>query len=219
MDNQIAVIFDMDGVISHTNPHHSKAFRAFFAKRNLFPTDAEFAKHMFGKSNSYIMSHFFNRTFSSEELKVMEDEKESLFREMYEPVVQPIDGLVAFINDLHAHGVKLGVATSAPYANLNLILGKIPILDKFSSIMASENVKNHKPDPEVYLASAENLGVPTNRCIVFEDSFSGVSAGINAGMKVVGILSSHTPSELPPCDLYLENYLQARFDTIYPLLN
>jgi beta-phosphoglucomutase len=219
MNNQVAVIFDMDGVISHTNPHHSKAFRAFFSKRNLFPTDAEFAQHMFGKSNSYIMSHFFGKTFTNEELKLLEQEKESLFRELYEPDVQPIDGLVAFINDLHAHGVKLGVATSAPHENLDLILGKIPIRDKFSSILASENVKKHKPDPEVYLSSAQRLGVPVDRCIVFEDSFSGVSAGINAGMKVVGILSSHTVDELPPCDLYLENYLQARFETIQALLN
>ena len=62
------MIFDMDGVICHTNPFHSMAFKEFFAKRNLFPTEEEFAAHMYRKSNSYIMSHFFGRKIEGEEL-------------------------------------------------------------------------------------------------------------------------------------------------------
>ena len=85
MNNEIAVIFDMDGVICHTNPYHSMAFRQFFSTRNLSPTDEEFALHMYGKSNSYIMSHFLQRVIEGEELLQLEDEKESLFREIYEP--------------------------------------------------------------------------------------------------------------------------------------
>mgnify|MGYP000985127908 CR=1 FL=1 len=157
MNKQIAVIFDMDGVICHTNPYHSLAFRKFFADRNLAPTDEEFAQHMFGKSNSYILSHFLQRKVEGEELQTMENEKESLFRELYAPHIEPIAGLIDFFNDLSAHDVKLGVATSAPRANLDLILGKVKIGGKLGSILASENVKNHKPDPEVYLTSAKNL--------------------------------------------------------------
>lgn len=218
MNKSIAVIFDMDGVICHTNPFHSKAFRVFFSSRNLSPTDEEFAEHMFGKSNSYILSHFLRRNISGAELLELEEEKESLFRELYEPHVDPIAGIVPFINELHDHGVKLGVATSAPYANLDMILGKVPIREKLSSLLASENVKMHKPDPEVYLTSARNLGVSPDQCVVFEDSFSGVSAAINAGMKVVGVLSSHTRNELPPCDLYVENYNEMTVEVIRGLV-
>lgn len=217
MNKEIAVIFDMDGVICHTNPYHSLAFREFFSTRNLNPTDQDFAEHMFGKSNSYILSHFLQRPVSGEELLQMEEEKESLFRKIYAPHIEPIQGILEFISDLKSHGVKLGVATSAPYTNLDLILSEVPIREKLSSVMASEDVKKHKPDPEVYLTSAKNLGVPPEQCLVFEDSFSGISAALNAGMPVVGVLSSHTIEELPKCNLYIDNYTGLSYDKIKTL--
>lgn len=214
MNNEIAVIFDMDGVICHTNPYHSLAFREFFSARNLAPTDEEFAQHMFGKSNSYILSHFLKRPVTGEEFLQMEEEKEGLFRKIYEPHIDPIAGIVNFIADLKRNGVKLGVATSAPRANLDLILTKVPIRAHFGSVLASEDVSKHKPDPEVYLKSADNLGVSPDQCLVFEDSFSGVSAALNAGMRVVGVLSSHTKEELPPCNFYIENYKGLEYSNI-----
>jgi len=214
MKNEIAVIFDMDGVICHTNPYHSIAFREFFATRNLSPTDQEFAEHMFGKSNSYILSHFLKRPVTGEELLQLEDEKESLFRKIYEPYVEPLKGFLPFVESLYTNEVKLGVATSAPRANLDLILSKVHIQPRLGSVLASENVKSHKPDPEVYLTSARNLGVSPWQCVVFEDSFSGVSAAINAGMKVIGVLTSHTPEELPPCDRYVSDYSHLTYKDI-----
>lgn len=218
MNKEVAVIFDMDGVICHTNPYHSLAFRTFFSGHNLNPTDEEFAQHMYGKSNSYILSHFFKRPVSGDELLQMEQEKEGLFRKIYEPHIEPIAGIIAFIADLAQNRIKLGVATSAPYANLELILGKIDIRHQLGSILASEDVKKHKPDPEVYLSSAKNLGVLPENCLVFEDSFSGVSAALNAGMKVVGVLSSHSKAELPPCSLYIEDYTDLSYNKISNLL-
>ncbi|WGQ11824.1 HAD family phosphatase [Pedobacter gandavensis] len=217
MNKEIAVIFDMDGVICHTNPYHSLAFRDFFALRNLAPTEAEFAQHMYGKSNSYIFSHFFDRPITGTELLELEEEKEGLFREIYKDHIEPIAGIEEFIADLENHGVKLGVATSAPYANLELILSKVAIREKLGSILASEDVKKHKPDPEVYLTSARNLGVTPDQCLVFEDSYSGISAALNAGMRVVGVLSSHTIEELPKCDLYINDYQELSYDKVIEL--
>jgi beta-phosphoglucomutase len=218
MNKEIAVIFDMDGVICHTNPYHSLAFREFFSARNLAPTDEEFAQHMFGKSNSYILTHFLKRPVTGEEFLQMEEEKEGLFRKIYEPHIEPILGIVEFISDLKNNGVKLGVATSAPRANLDLILGKVPLRRHFGSILASEDVKRHKPDPEVYLNSAINLGVSPQQCLVFEDSFSGVSAALNAGMRVAGVLSSHTKEELPSCDLYIDNYAGLYYEKVRSII-
>lgn len=217
MNTEIAVIFDMDGVICHTNPYHSLAFREFFSTRSLNPTDEEFAQHMYGKSNSYILSHFLKRPIAGTELLEMEEEKEGLFRKIYEPHIEPISGIIEFMSDLKSNNVKLGVATSAPYANLELILTKVDIREKLGSIMASEDVKKHKPDPEVYLTSAINLGMKPEQCLVFEDSFSGVTAALNAGMRVVGVLSSHTKEELPPCNLYIDNYTDLSYRKITEL--
>jgi beta-phosphoglucomutase len=217
MNHDIAVIFDMDGVICHTNPYHSIAFREFFSTRNIAPTDEEFAQHMFGKSNKYILSHFLKRPIEGEEFVALEDEKEGLFRKIYEPFVDPVAGFLPFVNDLAANGVKLGVATSAPLANLELILSKVDVRGLLGSILASEDVNKHKPDPEVYLKSAANLGLVPERCVVFEDSFSGVSAALNAGMKVVGVLTSHSKEELPPCNFYINDYVGLSYDKIKEL--
>jgi HAD superfamily hydrolase (TIGR01509 family) len=203
---QHAVIFDMDGVICHTNPYHTRAYKRFFAKRGLYPPEEEFAQHMYGKNNHYILNHFLGREIIGQEFIDMENEKEELFREMYVDEIVPIGGFIEFLESLKKAGFKTGVATSAPKSNLLLIMDSLGFKSKMESILASENVNHHKPDPEIYLRSAENLSVPPANCVVFEDSFSGVSAAKNAGMEVVGVLSSHTQDELPPCRLYIEDY-------------
>lgn len=213
-----AIIFDMDGVICHTNPYHSIAFKEFFAKRNLFPTEEEFALHMYGKNNSYILSHFLGRKIEGQELLDLEFEKESLFREIYKEQVNPISGFMEFFDSLKKEGLKTGVATSAPLANLELIAGTLSLIDRMESILASEHVTKHKPDPEVYLKSSYNLEVEPDFCIVFEDSFSGVTAAKNAGMKVVGVLSSHSKEELPVCDYYINDYIGLDVNRILSLL-
>lgn len=217
MMKNFAVIFDMDGVICHTNPYHSLAFQSFFGKRGLNPTNEEFSQHMFGKSNSYILKHFLGREIVGEEFKAFEFEKESLFREIYADNIETIPGYLDFLNSLKNKNIKTGVATSAPRANLDLIMNFLGFENQMESILASENVKKHKPDPEVYITSAINLNVPISNCVVFEDSFSGVTAALNANMKVVGVLSSHTKEELPACDLYIYDYSEINYQILFDL--
>jgi beta-phosphoglucomutase family hydrolase len=215
---QQCVIFDMDGVICHTNPHHVKAFEAFFNNYQIPYTEEEFEDHMYGKHNGYIMTYFFKRSIAGEELKKLEYEKESMFRDIYKDKVETIPHYLEFLTALKSRNFKTAVATSAPQENLDLIIKALKIEDKMDSMMSSKDVKLHKPDPEVYLKSAERVGVPPSDCIVFEDSFSGVTAAINAGMKVVGVLSSHTKEQLPPCDFYINDYSEVNVDKILDLL-
>ncbi len=207
----------MDGVICHTNPYHSKAFKISFEKRNLFPTEEEFMLHMYGKNNGYILSHFLGRKIEGEELAELEFEKESLFREIYAEEVDPIPGFMDFFNQLKKANLPTGVATSAPRANLELIIGSLQLTGLMDSKLASEDVSRHKPDPEVYLKSALLLGVNPENCVVFEDSFSGASAGLNAGMKVIGVLSSHRKEELPECHQYIEDYRNLSLEQVLSL--
>lgn len=162
--------------------------------------------HMYGKNNGYILSHFLGRKIEGQELCELEFEKESLFREIYQHHIDPIPGFLEFFQGLKKEGIKTAVATSAPYANLELIAGRLDLFPYLESALASEQVTRHKPDPEVYLKSAANLQLNPENCIVFEDSFSGATAGLNAGMKVVGVLSSHRKDELPDCHYYIEDY-------------
>ena len=215
---QQCVIFDMDGVICHTNPHHAKAFEAFFDKYKIAHSEQEFEEHMYGKHNGYIMSHFFKRPISGEELLRLEDEKEGMFREVYKDKVETIPHYMDFLSELKSRGFKTAVATSAPRANLDLIANFLKLDEKMDSMMSSEDLTAHKPNPDVYLKSAERVGVSPSDCVVFEDSFSGVTAGLNAGMKVVGVLSTHTEEQLPPCDFYINDYSEVNVKKVLELL-
>ncbi|MFC7523322.1 HAD family hydrolase [Parapedobacter sp. GCM10030251] len=217
MDNY-AVIFDMDGVIAHTNPHHAEAFKLFFDKYNVSYTDQEFEDHMYGKHNDYIMRYFFKRALSDAEIQHLADEKEALFREIYHANLTPIAGLPEFLSALKSQGFRLGVATSAPRANLDFILDGLALRPLMDSALSSEDVNAHKPDPEIYVKSAENLGVRSEDCVIFEDSFSGVTAATRAGAKVVGVLTSHTPGQLPPCQAYIHDYRDIDVARIHQLL-
>ena len=208
----------MDGVICHTNPHHVVAFEQFFDKYKVPYTNEEFEEHMYGKHNSYIMTHFFKRPIEGEELIALENEKEGMFREIYKDKVETIPNYLRFLDELKFHGFKTAVATSAPRANLDLISNFLKLDQKMDSMMSSEDVTMHKPNPEVYLKSAERVGVSPWDCVVFEDSFSGVSAGLNAGMKVVGVLSTHTKEQLPPCDFYINDYSEVNVKKVLELL-
>ncbi|WP_409151547.1 HAD family hydrolase [Sphingobacterium sp. BS-2] len=214
---ELAVIFDMDGVIAHTNPYHAKAFEAFFDKYQIPYSDEEFEKHMYGKHNSYIFTHFFKRPIAGQELLSLEKEKEGLFREIYKLEAKPIPYLPDFLSNLKDNEIKLGVATSAPLANMDLILDTLDIRNFFQSTLGSENVELHKPHPEVYLKSANNLNMDPQNCFVFEDSFSGVTAGLNANMNVIGVLSSHKKEDLPVCLDYIDNYKNMNVDKLKSL--
>jgi len=207
-NNGHAVIFDMDGVICHTNPYHVKAFEVFFGKYGIAYTQQDLERHMYGKHNSYIMSHFFQRPIGGEELAALDEEKEVLFREIYRDKVEAIAGYADFLRALRAAGFQTAVATSAPRANLDLIVDALGIRDAMDSLMSCEDVSQYKPHPEVYLKTAQNMGLPPAKCLVFEDSHSGVAAALNAGMKVIGVLSSHTKEELPPCGHYIRDYTE-----------
>ena len=217
MDNY-AVIFDMDGVIAHTNPHHSEAFKQFFDKYGVPYSEQEFEDHMYGKHNDYIMRYFFKRELVGSEIKRLADEKEALFRQIYAEHITPITGLREFLSSLKAAGFSIGVATSAPRANLDFIIDKLSLRSLMDSLLSSEDVGAYKPDPEIYLKSAVKLGVTPDNCVIFEDSYSGVSAAINAGAKVVGVLTSHTKDELPPCHDYIHDYRNMDYGRVEQLL-
>lgn len=217
--NKYAVIFDMDGVICHTNPFHAKAFEAFFDKYKITYTEKEFEQHMYGKHNSHIMTYFFKRPIHGEELAQLEFEKEAIFREIYKDKIETIPHYLDFLEDLKANDFKTAVATSAPRANMDLIIDTLNIRVKMNSLLGSENVILHKPHPEVYQKSAQNIGIEPSQCLVFEDSFSGITAGLNAGMKVVGVLSSHTKKQLPPCSAYINDYSEINAQLVMDIIN
>ena len=192
-----AVIFDMDGVLADTNPHHQRAWRQYYQQHGRTLSDAEFVAHVSGKHNRAILGHLFpDRRVSVADFDRLASEKEALFRDIYAPDIRPVAGLVAFLAVLRAQGVRLGVATSAPVENLDFVLDALSLRPFFEVLLHEKMVSNPKPDPEVYVMAMTALGVTAADTVIFEDSMTGIAAARASGARVVGVATTHTLAEL-----------------------
>ncbi|AHM62253.1 haloacid dehalogenase superfamily protein [Flammeovirgaceae bacterium 311] len=202
----IAILFDMDGVIVDSNPYHKLAFQAFLKQHNITLSDEELKTNVFGRTNKEIMSYIFSDDASPQQTEQWANEKEAIFRDLYKEDIKAVKGLHSFLQEIKERGIATAVGTSAPLANLDFVLDLLNIRQYFDVLVHSKDVTHGKPHPEVYLKAAAQLGVAPGNCIVIEDSLPGVQAGLNAGMKVIGITTTHTPEELQDTDLVIQDF-------------
>lgn len=190
-----AVLVDMDGVLADTNPYHKAAYRAFCARHGKHLSDAEFERHVFGRTNRAVLERLFGR-LSPASLRRYENEKEALFRRLARPRLRATPGAKRFFERLRRRRIPVALATSAPPANVRFLLNLTRLRKFFPVILDSRHVKKGKPNPEIFLKSARRLGVPASRCVVLEDSISGVRAARRAKMKVIAFTTTHSAREL-----------------------
>jgi beta-phosphoglucomutase family hydrolase len=205
-----AVIFDMDGTMVNNMEYHQIAWREFFKHHGINITDEEFKKSLSGKKNDKIFTTIFNRQLSPEEIQKYNEEKETLYREIYKKEIQEVNGLHNMINQLKKNKIQLAIATTAPKKNRDFILTALKLQNQFEVILGDEDVTQGKPSPEIYIKTAQQLGVAPEKCLVFEDSPPGVAAGKNAGMTVIGITTTHSPQELNRADYCINDYTNIR---------
>jgi len=202
-----AAIFDMDGTLIDNTPYHFKSWQALFKKYNKGEVTKErYYTEFSGVPVLETIRAVFGFDHSEAELEKLRDEKEELYRQEYAPYVAPINGLVDFLNGLKNAGVKMAMATSATVADVDFILEHIPIRKDFDEIVNTAMVSRPKPNPDIFLKAAEKLNTPPSQCIVFEDSFAGIRAGKDAGMKVVAITTAHKADTLHNADLVIDDY-------------
>ena len=113
--------------------------------------------------------------------------KEDLYREAFLPHRRPIPGLVEFLEGARDLEVKMAVATAASPRNMEFILDGLDLRQFFATVTTASDVKRGKPDPEMFLLSAEKLGIGSRNCMVFEDAIGGFEAAFRAGMRSIGI--------------------------------
>lgn len=198
-------IFDMDGVIVHSNPAHKKAIQVFCKKYNREVSDELLENKVYGRTNKEWIPEVFGEV-SPEELKKLADEKEQLFRNIFAPEENVVPGIPHFLEQLKGLGVPMAVATSAPVENLDYILSRLGIQEYFTALLDSSHVSIGKPDPEIYLKASNALKKAPGECIIFEDSVSGVEAGLQAGAVVIGVTTTHTEEELSSCHLVIKDF-------------
>lgn len=203
------VIFDMDGVIVHSNPAHKKAIQIFCKNHNQNVSQTFLENRLYGRTNKEWIPELFGDV-SADRLKELADEKEQMFRDMFTPEDNIVEGIRNFLDQLKEHGIPMAVATSAPGENADYILSHLKITHYFDEILDSSHVTTGKPDPEVYLKAAKALNKSPENTIVFEDSVSGVESGRRAGASVVGVMTTHTQEELSPCFLVIDDFIGLR---------
>ncbi len=195
--NITAAIFDMDGTLVDNSEVHLRAFAQFCARYGVTDWRAKIAG-IFGMGNDDIMRRILPEALIREKgLPALAEEKEALYRAIYAPEIQPVAGLREVLQALRESGVRCAVGSSGCRANVDFVLERCGIGDCFDAIVSGDRVTRCKPDPEIYLTAAAQLGVAPAQCIVFEDAAAGIESARRAGAGgIVAIATTLSRQEL-----------------------
>jgi len=156
------------------------------------------------------MRTLFGESLSQEDVDRLAGEKEELYRTIYRPTVKAAKGLVALLELAKAKGIRCAVASNGPLENIDFVLDETKIRVFFDVIVNASMVKAGKPAPDVFLKAAELLGKSIEECVVFEDSPTGIKAGVAAGIKVIGLITTHEPFELIGTEYNVADFTDSR---------
>jgi beta-phosphoglucomutase len=219
--NDKAAIWDVDGTLVDTAELHFQAWLDICREQGRDFTREDFAA-TFGQRNPEIIRTLFGERFSQKEIAELGDGKEVLYRSAASKGVELLPGARELVEELHRAGFVQAIGSSAPRANLELILRLTGIARFFAAIVSSEDTQRGKPDPQVFLLAAERLGVAPARCVVFEDAVAGVQAARAGAMKCVAVrcVGHHSEASLRQAgaDLVVETLEQVSVTDIAGLL-
>ena len=125
-----------------------------------------------------------------------------------------------FITDIRAHGVKCAIATSSNRQKMAYAMKNNPLIASlFDTILTAEDFAASKPAPDCYIRAAEVLNTPREECIVFEDAYNGLKAGMASGIYTIGLATGHSIEEIKPlCNYALSSFKGMTFEKIKSLL-
>lgn len=181
-----AIIFDLDGVICHTDEYHYQAWKSVADSLGI-PFDRQINHRLRGVSRMdslEIILEQYPGTLSQVEKEALADEKNDLYKE-YLKQMSPSDlsdEVRTTLDELRARGYKLAIGSSSK--NARFILNQLGLGTFFDAVSDGTNITRSKPDPEVFVKAAQMLDVPCAQCLVVEDAVSGAAAGKAGGMKV-----------------------------------
>ena len=195
-----AVLFDLDGVIVDTEGQYSLFWKQI--GEEYMPGMPDFALAIKGRTLTQIYDTYFpdaaDRAAITERLNAFE-------RQMDFPYIA---GAREFLEALQAQGVPTAIVTSSNCDKMACLYARHPeIKNLVTAVLTAEDARRSKPAPDCYLAAAERLGADISKCIVFEDSPSGLAAGRASGAFVIGVCTSLAATEIEPlCDAYIEDF-------------
>lgn len=216
-----AAIWDVDGTLVDTAELHFHAWQEVCCEQGRDFTRDDFAA-TFGQRNPEIIRKLFGERFNADEIAALGDRKEVLYRSAASKGVELLPGVRNLVEELHRAGFIQAIGSSAPRANLELILRLTGIARFFAVVVSSEDTQRGKPDPQVFLLAAERLGIAADRCVVFEDAVAGVQSARAGAMKCVAVrcVGHHSEDKLRQAgaDLVVETLDQVSAASVTNLL-
>jgi HAD superfamily hydrolase (TIGR01509 family) len=185
--NNGAVIFDMDGVLIDSEPLHFSAAITLLKRLNIETTE-EYHNKFVGSSDPVkwekIIKEFNIQNSLQEILNMSALTKLELLRQS--DSYSPIEGIPELLKSLQVHNIPIAIASSSPACFIKEVLSKVKIEKYIKTWVSGDDIEKSKPEPDIFLKTAELLKVNPRGCIVVEDSKNGVIAAKRAGMKCVG---------------------------------
>jgi beta-phosphoglucomutase len=203
--NVKACLFDLDGVIVDTAKYHYLAWRRLANELGFEFTeeDNERLKGVSRMKSLEILLEIGGVTFDEEAKEAFATKKNDWYVEYISKMdsSEILPGVKEFLTSLRENGIKISLGSVSK--NAMLILNNTGLTQYFDAVIDGTKISNAKPDPEVFLKGAEELGVEPDTCVVFEDAQAGIEAAINAGMHSVGIGS---PEILNKADFVISGF-------------
>ncbi len=183
-------IFDLDGVIVDTAKYHYMAWKRL--AREIFRKDfsIEHNERLKGISRLEsldILLEIIGSEIPEEQKYELAEKKNIWYVEYIMQITKDeiLPGFMNFLVDVKKSGLKTGIGSASK--NTRIILEKLELMNMFDSVVDGTKITYAKPNPEVFLKCAEELGIETQHCVVFEDAVAGIDAAISAGMLAIGI--------------------------------
>ena len=183
------IIFDLDGVIIHTDEFHFQAWKKIADKIEI-PFDRKINDRLRGVSRMESLDIILENSqevFSQTEKEVLADEKNILYRDYLASLSHKDVDVVVLktLRELKELGYRMAIGSSSK--NAEFILRNIKLYEIFDAISDGNNISKSKPDPEVFLKAAEFLMLKPSECVVVEDAHAGIDAAITGGFACFGI--------------------------------
>jgi HAD superfamily hydrolase (TIGR01509 family) len=188
-----AVIFDMDGLMIDSEKVYWAVGRQMAKEFGKTVSDQTLGQ-MMGRAPLESVAIYRDALGLRQTPEHLLEIREMRVQRAMQGGVEPMPGLFEVIQLLRPQ-FKLAIATSAPGRFLNIVLDTLNLREHFAVLQTSDDIKNGKPDPEIYLKVIAKLGVAANECFVLEDSSNGALAGKRADAYTIAIPTEHTRAQ------------------------
>lgn len=193
------LIFDMDGVLIDSNPFHLLKWAELLNERGIAFDPQNLSAQVIGQRNDTAFRFFFGPHLGEEEILRLSEELEERFRTAFGPHARPMRGVKPLIAESQRAGIPMAVASSAMAKNVEFVVDVLGLRPYFRCLVSGDEVGRPKPEPEIYLKTAQQMGLDPAACVAFEDSFVGLESARRAGMKCVAIASTFPLAQLDTC--------------------